>query len=387
MGARDLAAHGAIVSRLAAVEELSALNVLCSDKTGTLTLNQMVIQDDCPLYGGARDRADLLQLAALAARWKEPANDALDTMTLGAADLDALADYDQPVFEPFDAAVKRTSAIVQSPAGACFGVAKGAAAALAALLPQGAATDAAVAKMNADVDGYAARGVRCMAVARTADAASVDAVKQAPWQLAGLLTFLDPPRPDTKDTLDAALAAGVDIKMITGDSALIARNTAQALGLGDAIVAADDIDWPVLKDGEDLPTNLGETLAPILLAADGAAHVFPEHKFILVEALRQAGFCVGMTGDGVNDAPALKRAHVGIAVAGATDAARAAADIVLTRPGLSTIVVALTTARKIFKRINNFVLYRCCECFILFFCRGGGGDIDAVSFVASKGCR
>ena len=252
MGARDLAAHGAIVSRLAAVEELSALNVLCSDKTGTLTLNQMVIQEDCPLYGGAKDGADLLQLAALAARWKDPANDALDTMTLGAADLEALADYEQPVFEPFDASVKRTSAIVQAPNGTCFGVAKGAAASLAALLPKGAATDAVVAEMNADVDAYAARGVRCMAVARTADAPSVDAAKAAPWRLAGLLTFLDPPRPDTKATLDAAMAAGVDIKMITGDSALIARNTAQALGLGDSIMAADDIDWPVLKDGEDL---------------------------------------------------------------------------------------------------------------------------------------
>jgi H+-transporting ATPase len=138
---------------------------------------------------------------------------------------------------------------------------------------------------------------------------------------------------------------------------------------GDAIVAADDVAWPELKEGAPIPTDIGATLAPTLLGADGVAHVFPEHKFILVEALRQAGFCVGMTGDGVNDAPALKRAHVGIAVSGATDAARAAADIVLTQPGLGTVVVALTTARTVFRRINNFVLYRTAATLflILFF--------------------
>ena len=360
MGARELAGHGAIVARLAAVEELAGMNVLCSDKTGTLTLNKMVIQDDAPLYGGgAAGRGDLLQLAALASKWREPPADALDTMTLGAADLDALTSHEQLSFEPFDAAVKRTSAVVREPGGAVFGVAKGAAAALAELLPAGdAESAAAAARMAADVDALAARGVRCMAVARTDGVADAPAAAAAPWRLAGLLTFLDPPRPDTKATLDRAMEMGVDVKMITGDSAVIARETARALGLGVRVVAADDVSWPKLEPGAPVPRDLGTTLAPVALRADGFAHVFPEHKFLLVAAMHQAGLCVGMTGDGVNDAPALKRADVGIAVAGATDAARAAADIVFTTEGLSTIVEAITIARMIFRRISNFVVYR-----------------------------
>ena len=388
MGSRELAAHGAIVTRLAAVEELSGLNVLCSDKTGTLTLNKMVIQDDCPAYDGEvtggfgcsggggggtppspSSRADTLRLAALASKWREPPSDALDTMVLGAVDTAALdADgWEQVEYAPFDAAVKRTSAVVRAPpvggggGGHFFGVAKGAAAAISALLPdkgKNPAVAAAVARMNADVDALAARGVRCMAVARTADAQAQADVAASPWHLVGLLTFLDPPRPDTKQTLDAAMAAGVDVKMVTGDSAVIARETARVLGLGDSILAADDVTWPELKEGEAIPKDVGDRLVGTILGADGFAHVFPEHKFLIVEALRQSGFAVGMTGDGVNDAPALKRAHVGIAVAGATDAARAAADIVLTEPGLGTVIVALTTARCIFKRLVNFCVYR-----------------------------
>lgn len=153
---------------------------------------------------------------------------------------------------------------------------------------------------------------------------------------------------DSADTLDEAMRMGVDVKMITGDSRTIARETARALRLGDNIVAANDVDWP--EDcARSLPANLAETVGKVAIAADGFAQVFPEHKFTIVEALRRCGFAVAMTGDGVNDAPALKRADVGIAVAGATDAARAAADIVLTEEGLSTVVHALFVARQIFQ--------------------------------------
>jgi H+-transporting ATPase len=259
MGSRELAAHGAIVARLAAVEELAGMNVLCSDKTGTLTLNKMVIQADSPVYeedeeegkekeekaangdGAAataaathadnRGRARLLRWAALASRWREPPADALDAMTLGAADLPALEDWDQVDFEPFEPTTKRTRAVVRAPPpdGRFYGVAKGAAASIQALLPPGSEAEAA--KMNADIDAAAQRGVRCIAVARTAGCRTLDAAKAAPWRVAGLLAFLDPPRPDTKATLDAALAAGVDVKMVTGDSAVIARETARVLGL------------------------------------------------------------------------------------------------------------------------------------------------------------
>ena len=200
--------------------------------------------------------------------------------------------------------------------------------------------------------------------ARTAPARDARGVggAGAPWRIEGILSFLDPPRPDSADTLDEAMKMGVDVKMITGDSATIARETARALRLGDSIVAATDVDWPDIGGGGgggvSLPKNLGETIGRVALRADGFAQVFPEHKYTIVEALRQCGLCTGMTGDGVNDAPALKRADVGIAVAGATDAARAAADIVLTEPGLGTVVHALLIARQIFRRINNFVVYR-----------------------------
>ena len=313
----------------------------------------------------------LLKLAALAAKWREPPADALDTMVLGAADLPALENYEQVEYEPFDASTKMTKAVVRAPpddaadAGMFFGVAKGAAHALAALVPDSAPEEkrAVVAKMDEIIERLAERGTRAMVIARTAPARDASGVGSAgaPWRIEGILSFLDPPRPDSADTLDEAMKMGVDVKMITGDSATIARETARALRLNDYIVAATDVDWPPISSGGggvSLPKDLGEKIGRVALRADGFAQVFPEHKYIIVEALRQTGLCTGMTGDGVNDAPALKRADVGIAVAGATDAARAAADIVLTEPGLSTVVHALLIARQIFRRINNFVVYR-----------------------------
>ena len=365
--------------------------MLCSDKTGTLTLNKMVIQDRpgaSPTFavkegggGGVEvgdDMPGLLRLAALAAKWREPPADALDTMVLGAADLAALEDYEQLEYEPFDASTKMTKAVVRAPpaaggaagetadAGLFFGVAKGAAHALAALVPDSAPEKLqVVARMDEIIERLAERGTRAMVIARTPPAADARALggAGAPWRIEGILSFLDPPRPDSADTLDAAMRMGVDVKMITGDSATIARETARALRLGDNIVAAPEVDWPEIDGGGrgggvSLPKNLSETVGRVALRADGFAQVFPEHKYIIVEALRQCGLCTGMTGDGVNDAPALKRADVGIAVAGATDAARAAADIVLTEPGLGTVVRALLISRQIFRRINNFVVYR-----------------------------
>jgi H+-transporting ATPase len=170
-----------------------------------------------------------------------------------------------------------------------------------------------------------------------------------------MLTFLDPPRPDTAETLRRAREYGVDVKMVTGDHKAIARETCRTLGLGDNILGPEGL--PQLTEEGRPPADLGN-YAPLILGADGFAQVFPEHKFLIVEALRRSGFAVGMTGDGVNDAPALKKADIGIAVQGATDAARAAADIVLTSPGLSVIIDAIAVSRCIFQRIQNFVIYR-----------------------------
>jgi len=176
------------------------------------------------------------------------------------------------------------------------------------------------------------------------------------WRMLGILTFLDPPRPDTVYTLRDCAKFGVSVKMITGDHLVIAKETSRVLGLGTNVMGATGL--PVLSTDGGVPDNLVEKFGDMIIPPDGFAQVFPEHKYLIVETLRQAGFRCGMTGDGVNDAPALKRADVGIAVQGATDAARAAADIVLTNEGLSVVVDAIKVSREIFARLQNFILYR-----------------------------
>jgi H+-transporting ATPase len=205
------------------------------------------------------------------------------------------------------------------------------------------------------------RGIRSLAVARTKDNSN-------DFEFIGILTFLDPPRPDTKHTIDCAKDFGVSVKMITGDHRAIAVETCRTLGMGTNVLGTEKL--PLMKAEElEKATTLGRDYGELCRKADGFAQVFPEHKYLIVEALRQQGMLVGMTGDGVNDAPALKRADVGIAVQGATSAAQAAADIVLTESGLSTIVTAIVTSRKIFQRMKNFVIYRvaCTEQLLFFF--------------------
>lgn len=348
LGSRELSAHGAIVTRLAAIEDMAGMNMLCSDKTGTLTLNQMVIQDDTPIYINGLNQFELLQLAALAAKWHEPARDALDRLVLECEkqDLHRLDVYEQVDYMPFDPTIKRTEGTVRhKETGEVFKVTKGAPHIILKLTK-----DEHVKHMTEQaVHAFGERGIRCLAVARTFPG-------KEDWLMAGLLTFLDPPRPDTKDTVHKAMAYGVDVKMITGDHLLIAKETSRMLGLGTNI--QDPTGLPTMDADGKAPKDLGKKFGKVIMEADGFAQVYPEHKYLIVEALRQNGFAVGMTGDGVNDAPALKRADVGVAVQGATDAARAAADIVLTQPGLSTIVHGIVTARCIFQRMKNFINYR-----------------------------
>ena len=348
LGSRQLSKHGAIVTRLASIEEMAGMNMLCSDKTGTLTLNKMEIQEYCPTYSDyAKDYQETVQYAAMAAKWKEPPKDALDTMVLGAADLEALDTYEMVDHTPFDPTIKRTESIIKNTkTGEEFRVSKGAPQIISALVADSSVQE----RVAAEVQVQGARGIRCLAVARTTDKA------MSSWVMLGVLTFLDPPRPDTKATIDAALDNGVDVKMVTGDQQLIAKEMSRILGLGTNIPDAAGL--PVLEEGGKIPPNLGEKYGRMILEADGFAQVYPEHKYLIVEALRQQGFAVGMTGDGVNDAPALKRADVGIAVSGATDAARAAADMVLTQPGLSVVIEAILIARQIFQRVRNFINYR-----------------------------
>ncbi|GAB4816895.1 hypothetical protein N2152v2_003941 [Parachlorella kessleri] len=343
LGSRQLSVHGAIVTRLQAIEEMAGMNMLCSDKTGTLTMNKMAIQDHCPIFTIGEDRGSVLRAAALATKWKEPAKDALDTMVLGAADLASLEGYTMLDHQPFDPTIKRTESTLKGPDGKVFKVTKGAPHIIAKLVSNEHVREAMEGELGT-------RGIRSLAVARTL-ASDLDT-----WEVLGMLTFLDPPRPDTKHTIEQALENGVDVKMVTGDQVLIAKEMARMLGLGTNIPNADGL--PKMDADGKIPSDLGEKYGHLILEADGFAQVYPEHKYLIVEALRQQGFAVGMTGDGVNDAPALKRADVGIAVSGATDAARAAADIVLTQPGLSVVIHAIVIARCIFQRVKNFINYR-----------------------------
>jgi H+-transporting ATPase len=193
------------------------------------------------------------------------------------------------------------------------------------------------------VDADAAKGFRTLGVARSDESGK--------WRFLGLMPLFDPPREDSAATVAAAQRMGLDVKMVTGDHESIARQIAGALGLGTNVVVAESV------FGKDAPTDRLRAI----VAADGFARVFPEHKFRIVRALQEAGHIVGMTGDGVNDAPALKQADVGIAVSGATDAARAAADLVLTAPGLSVIACAIEEARQIFERMTGYAIYRIAE--------------------------
>eukprot|EP01116_Phalansterium_solitarium_P007555 TRINITY_DN202_c0_g1_i4.p1 TRINITY_DN202_c0_g1~~TRINITY_DN202_c0_g1_i4.p1 ORF type:complete len:804 (+),score=375.80 TRINITY_DN202_c0_g1_i4:102-2513(+) len=353
VGARKLAAMKAIVTRLVSIEEMAGMDMLCSDKTGTLTLNKMVIQEECPCALIGQDMHSVLQHAGLAAKWNEPPKDALDTMILGSVDRAALDSYVQIDYMPFDATIKRTEGTLRCPDGRVMKVSKGAPNVILNLCHNREEIRASV---EATILDLGKRGVRCLGVARTFLTGTDKDSQVLGWELLGVLTFLDPPRPDTKRTIERANEYGVQVKMITGDHQVIAIETARSLGMGTNIKEADGL--PEMDADGKPPKDLGDNFGPDIEAADGFAHVYPEHKFLIVEALRQRGWKVGMTGDGVNDAPALKRADVGIAVSGATDAARAASDIVITAPGLSVVVEAIIIARCIFQRAKNFINYR-----------------------------
>ena len=351
LGSKMMSHEGAIVTRLAAIEDLAGMSILCSDKTGTLTLNKMAIQEETPVYLEGETQYSLLRYAAMAAKWKEPPRDALDTLTLTAVDMPSMDTVEQLEFMPFDPIIKRTEGTVRDlKTGKTFKTTKGAPHVLLKLVLDQPGSDKKLAEaVNGDVHTFGMRGIRSLAVAKTNDAGV--------WQMLGMLTFLDPPRPDTKQTIEDANKFGVEVKMITGDHLLIAKETARVLGMGGYIKSAEGL--PMLDPETKVkPEGLSRDYGDMCLAADGFAQVFPEHKYLIVECLREMHYKVGMTGDGVNDAPALKRADVGVAVSGATDAARAAADIVLTKEGLSTIVDGIVISRCIFVRIRNFITYR-----------------------------
>lgn len=332
VGARQLAHQEAVVSHLPAVEELGGIDLLCSDKTGTLTQNRLAVAARWTTPAVSDD--ELLVIAALASRAED--NDVIDLAVLAAAGQRPAARVEQ--FVPFDPVSKRTEALVRDAAGQTFRVSKGAPQVIAALCDG----DGATTQVDDVVERFATHGYRSLGVARTDGDGS--------WRLIGVLGLADPPRDDSAATITAAKELGIDVKMVTGDQVAIGREIARQVGLGEQI-----LDAAILNTADD-----GD-LAARVEATDGFAQVFPEHKYRIVQLLQARGHIVGMTGDGVNDAPALKQADAGIAVDGATDAARAAADVVLLAPGLSVIVAAIAQAREIFARLTSYATYRIAE--------------------------
>jgi H+-transporting ATPase len=338
VGARLLARKEAVVTRLSSIDELAGMDLLCADKTGTLTQNRLTLGEPVVLGG---DRDELLRMAALASR--DADQDPIDLAVLAALpDPDALAGYHVIRFDPFDPVRKRTEATVQRPDGQPFLVSKGAPQVIQALDPDSGRTGA---RLHEAVEQFARRGFRALGVARTDE--------NGRWRVLGVLSLFDPARPDARETLAAAAAMGVRVKMVTGDQMAIAREIARQVGLGTRI-----LDASILTAQEDATD---ERLMAAVEDADGFAQVFPEHKYRIVELLQRRGHIVGMTGDGVNDAPALKKADVGIAVSGATDTARAAAAIVLLGEGLGVIVDAIRESRRTFQRMNSYAIYRIAE--------------------------
>lgn len=348
VGAAYLAKKKAIVQKLSAIESLAGVEILCSDKTGTLTKNKLSLADPYTVEGVEPD--DLMLTACLAASRKKKGLDAIDKAFLKSLKFyprakATLTKYKVIEFHPFDPVSKKVTAVVESPAGERIICVKGAPLFVLKTveedhpIPENVLND-----YKNKVAEFASRGFRSLGVARKRG--------EGHWEILGIMPCSDPPRHDTARTVSEAKNLGLSIKMLTGDAVGIARETARQLGLGTNIYNAERLG---LGGGGDMS---GSEVYDFVEAADGFAEVFPQHKYNVVEILQQRGYLVAMTGDGVNDAPSLKRADTGIAVEGASDAARSAADIVFLAPGLSAIIDALKTSRQIFHRMYSYIVYR-----------------------------
>ncbi|MGO0123215.1 plasma-membrane proton-efflux P-type ATPase [Desulfothermobacter acidiphilus] len=338
LGALELARKGVLVTRLSASEDAATMDTLCVDKTGTITLNQLTLAGLSPL--GEYTEEEVLRWAALSSQ--EADQDPIDLAILSAAAERSiqLEPYRQVSFVPFDPQKKRTEAVVEAD-GRRFQVMKGAVQTIAAL------TRTDLEKLRREMETYAAKGYRTLAVAVGQEG--------LPLQLAGLLALYDPPHPDARTLIKELLGLGLRIKMLTGDAQPIAREIARQVGLGDNIVNAAEL----REKWESHP----EEAAAMAEESDGFAEVYPEDKYNIVKGLQSRGHVVGMTGDGVNDAPPLRQAEVGIAVSNATDVAKGAASVVLTGSGLANIVDLVKTGRMIYQRVLTWVFNKIVKTF------------------------
>jgi H+-transporting ATPase len=395
VGAINLAKKQAIVSRLAAIEELAGVDILCSDKTGTLTQNKMSIGDSKE-YNNFTEK-DLFSYAVLSSSKenKDPIEIPIFAKAIELGLEQTISTFSQEKFVPFDPVRKRTDSTVKNEEGT-IEISKGAPQVILSLCMN----EPKIKEIKEDVYGYAAKGNRTLGVAIKKDG-------EKTYTMVGLIPMYDPPREDSKDTIAEARKLGIKVKMITGDNHAIATEIARMLDIGDNIIDAGEIredssrkeykllaeviglalykklspdvnDTDIKKFGNELIKDLEEKFSSvnfpqghihkheseiiaIIENADGFSQVLPEDKYFIIDKLQRADNIVAMTGDGVNDAPALKKADAGIAVSGATDAARAAADLVLLAPGLSVIINALTESRLVFERMKSYATFRIAE--------------------------
>ncbi|XP_074274028.1 ATPase 8, plasma membrane-type-like [Silene latifolia] len=350
IGSHRLSQQGAITKRMTAIEEMAGMDVLCSDKTGTLTLNKLTVDMSLiEVFPKDLDKDALMLLAARASRIEN--QDAIDTCIVGMLSdpKEARAGIQEMHFLPFNPVEKRTAITYIDSSGDWYRASKGAPEEIIELCElKGEARK----KAHNVIDNYAERGLRSLGVARQAVPGKSKESVGDPWEFVGLLPLFDPPRHDSAETIRRALDLGVSVKMITGDQLAIGKETGRRLGMGTNMYPSSTL----LGQSKD-ESIASISVEDLIEQADGFAGVFPEHKYEIVKKLQERKHICGMTGDGVNDAPALKKADIGIAVDDATDAARSASDIVLTEPGLSVIVSAVLTSRAIFQRMKNYTIY------------------------------
>ncbi|XP_048619196.1 ATPase 2, plasma membrane-type-like [Brassica napus] len=350
IGSHKLSQQGAITKRMTAIEELAGMDVLCSDKTGTLTLNKLSVDKNLvEVFCKGVEKDQVLLFAAMASRIEN--QDAIDAAMVGMLSdpKEARAGIREVHFLPFNPTDKRTALTYIDSSGNWHRVSKGAPEQILELCK--ASND--LSKRVLDIiEKYAERGLRSLAVSRQTVPEKTKESLGSRWEFVGLLPLFDPPRHDSAETIRRALHLGVNVKMITGDQLAIGKETGRRLGMGTNMYPSSAL----LGNHKD-PALANIPVEDLIEQADGFAGVFPEHKYEIVKKLQERKHIVGMTGDGVNDAPALKKADIGIAVDDATDAARGASDIVLTEPGLSVIISAVLTSRAIFQRMKNYTIY------------------------------
>ncbi len=334
VGAKDLAKKGALVTRLESVEDAASIDIICFDKTGTITQNKLSVIDSIPFLMNKNE--DVLRIASLTSRI-----DGMDLIDMAIIDYAAKSglnsdDYKQISYTPFHPSAKRTEAIIES-GGKRFRAVKGAAQVIISLCRD--IDKGTIVEINKTIDGFSKKGYRTIAVARS-EGDDLNNLK-----LVGLLPLADPPRPDSKGMIEQARILGIKPLMLTGDSIDIAKEISKQVGIGDNIIRMADI--------QEL--NVEQQLMAIN-SCDGFAEIYPEDKYKIVKLLQSGGHLVGMTGDGVNDAPALKQAEMGIAVSNSTDVAKAASSVVLTEAGVGVIIEALKISRETYQRMLTWVI-------------------------------